>query len=776
MRRLLSRRVVRVTGVVVATLAAVTVAGAVVFVAWPLPADVRDPGPVPGFVIEDRHGLPLRSTRAPDGTRGGWIALSDMEPRLIQAFVAREDRRFFDHHGVDLRGVARAARDNLAAGTIVSGASTITMQTARLLRPLPRTWSGKFRQTLWALRLEAHLPKERILETYLNRVPLGQGAVGVGAAARLYFGASASRLSLGQSALLAALARIPSRDNPLVDAERAALRRGAVLDRLVALGLASEAEAERAAAEPVLAVRSTQFLAPHFTTRLLLWRETGGSPAERDAASHTGSPPGGAPPVTGAWRTTLDLALQSELESEVRHTVDVLRDRGARDAAVVVLDNRTGDILAWVGSPDFHADTAGQVDMVISPRQPGSALKPFLYGLAFDRGWTAASVLPDVPRTYATTTGPYRPQNYDRRFRGPVRTREALASSYNLPAVELTDRVGVAPLLHTLREAGFTSLDRSADYYGLGLSLGNGEVTLIELANAYRGLANGGTWTPYRWNRDAPPADPRSGRRFLSTGAAALLLDILSDPVARSPGFGPSTSLDLPFPAAAKTGTSRHFTDNWAVVTTGRFTVAAWVGNFGGQPMQAVSGITGAGPLLHRAALVTARRYAPGAFPTPERVGAIALPICALSGLRATPNCPATIEWFLPGTEPARFDDWHGDDGVRLPVEYADWLAMNERRDLALARGSTPEDVAASSTLRILSPLDGDAYEVPPATDARYATLPVNATPGPDGRPPRIFVNGTPLDATRWRLQPGRHVFRAVWSTGHVDSVHINVH
>lgn len=747
MRRRLVRSALAVAGILAV--------GCAAFIAWPLPDDVGSPGPVPGLVIEDRHGMPLRSTRAPDGSRGGWVSLADVDPKLIQAFIAAEDRRFFDHHGVDLRGVVRAARDNIVARDIVSGASTITMQAVRLLRPMPRTWPGKVQQALWALRLEMHLPKERILEIYLNRVPLGQGAVGVQAASSLYFGAPARRLSMGEAATLAALARSPSRDNPLVQEERARARRDAVLRRMRAQRFAAPQDAERAAAEPVLARQTAaRFLAPHFTTHLLLGSEA----------------------TTGTWRTTLDLPLQTSLEAEVRHTVETLREKGARHAAVVVLDNPTGDVLAWVGSPDFRADTAGQVDMVVSRRQPGSALKPFLYATAFDAGYTPASVLPDVPHTWNTTTGPYRPQNYDRRFRGPVRIREALASSYNVPAVELTDRIGAAKLLGTLREAGMASLDRSAEYYGLGLSLGNGEVTLLELANAYRGLANGGVWTPWRWNLDAPPADPRDGRRFVSAGAAALTLDILSDPIARIPGFGTETSLDLPFPAAAKTGTSRHFTDNWAIATTGRFTVAVWVGNFGGQPMQAVSGITGAGPLLHRAALITARRVPPGYLPSPERVGAVATPVCALSGMRATPGCASLVEWFLPGTEPLAEDTWQQGGRTTLPPEYAEWLASAERpdHDVGLATTEDPGDEPAPA-YRIVSPLHGDRYEVPPGTDARYATVALTATPMSAAAAPRWTIDGRPHDGVRWRLEPGTHTIRATWPNGRADSVRVEV-
>jgi penicillin-binding protein 1C len=747
-----------------AALGLAVLAAVAVWVAVPLPAALAAPGPVPRLVLLDRHGLPLRATRADAGSRGGWTPLADLDPKILQAFLAVEDRRFYEHHGIDLRALARALRDDIRARAVVAGGSTITMQLARLLRGTPRTLLGKASQLLWALRLDAHLDKQTILEQYLNRVPLGQGTVGVTAASELYFDTDPRSVSLGQAALLAALAHAPSRDNPLAAPGRARARRGAALVRMQALGYARGEDIGRAAIEPLLVHDpGTPFLAPHFTTRVLQWTAAEGTLP------------------SGEWRTTLDLGLQTALEAEVRHTVDVLRDKGVAHAAVVVLDDPSGDILAWVGSPDFFADTSGQVDMVVSPRQPGSALKPFLYGLAFDRGITPATVLPDLPRTYQTTLGPYRPRNYDRQFHGPVRARDALGSSYNVPAVELAERLGVPSLLATLHDAGFASLDHSAEYYGLGLSLGNGDVTLLELANAYRALANGGVWKPVRWRAagdEAPEGGATAGaateRRIMSRQAAALVLDILSDPVARLPSFGVETPLDLPFPAAAKTGTSRHFTDNWAVATTAGFTVAVWVGNFNGRPMQGVGGITGAGPLLHRAALLVALRYPPGVLPTPAQAGAVPVRICRLSGLRAGHECPPMTEWFIPGTEPTRPCDWHRGGRVELPAEYAEWAAADPR-----APGPGPAigaaATAASEAFRILSPQNGDRYTVPVGGDPRYATIALRASPGSGGSGVRWFVDGREWREPRWRLVPGRHTVRAVNGRGASDVVEFEV-
>ncbi len=806
------RRILLSLALALAALPALTLA----WIAWPLARGLTDPPAAQSLVLEDRNGLPLRTTRAPDGTLDRWLALDEMDPQLLQAFVALEDRRFYAHHGVDLRSVGRALLQNVRGGRVVSGASTITMQLARLVRPSGRGLAGKAAQALWALRLDAHLGKQRILEQYLDRVPLGQGAAGVNAAAALYFGATATRLSLGQAALLAGLASAPSADNPLVSPERSRERRATALRRMVALGYASKEAAGRAAAEPVLvAGRRAPFLAPHFTTRLLAWAEDAGLPLQ------------------GTWRTSLDLPLQQQLEAEVRHTVALLGERGVRQAAAVVLDDRTGAVLAWVGSPDFWSDTAGQVDMVVSPRQPGSALKPFLYALAFDRGWTPASVLPDVPRTYATATGPYQPRNYDRRFHGPVRLREALASSFNVPAVELTERLGAASLLRVLHEAGFASLDRTADHYGLGLALGNGDVSLLELADAYRGLADGGVWRPVSYlamqdggawtggpgGQGGTPAP--GGRRFASAGAAALVLDILSDAEARVPGFGVETPFEFPFPVAVKTGTSRHFTDNWAVGVTGGFTVAVWAGDFSGRPMRQVSGVTGAGPLLHRVVMAVSRRYDPGTLPSPAALGAARVRICRLSGERAGADCPGTDEWFLPGTAPPGDCAWHrAGGGIAWPAEYAEWLAEGgageagaaasavasgtgtaagglgaasgqlgvgaDAGGLGAASGQLDAGVAAGppdghrgapapAGFRIVSPQEGDRYEIPPDVDPRYATIALRAAAAADDGAVRWWVDGARVTGGRWRLRPGSHTVRAVAASGRTAEVRFEV-
>lgn len=734
-----------------------------------------------GVTLTDRDGVPLRDTRAPDGARWRWRTLGEIDPLVASAFIAAEDRSFLEHRGIAWRSLARAARDNLLAGRVVSGASTISMQVARLLHDLPRGWIGKLRQVAWALRLERHVGKTELLEQYLNRVPLGQGTIGVEAAAQLYFGTSAGRLGAGRAATLAGIARSPARDNPLASAERATARRALVLARLAAAGTLRPEERAIAEAEPVLAARRRDavFRAPHFTTRVLAAldsardvrtdaRDAPATDAPRDAAA--------APRV----RTTLDLALQEAIEADVRQVVASLADVRVRHAAAVVLDNASGDVLAWVGSPDFDGER-GQVDMVVSRRQPGSALKPLLYALAFERGYGAHHVLADIPRTWMTSTGPYAPRNYDRRFRGPVRARVALASSLNVPAVQLADELGAASLLDVLHRAGFASLARSADHYGLGLALGNGEVTLLELANAYRALANGGVRTPVRRLADTPR--PIDTTRVVRADAAALTLDILADADARLAGFGEAPVFHFPWPVAVKTGTSRHFTDNWAVGVTGRFTVAVWVGNFDGTPMAAVSGISGAGPLLRRAILSTAARHQPGLLPSPADAGATRVRICRVSGMTAVPACDAVDEWQLADAPSPAPDDWHRHGAVVLPARFADWEASEHALPTTFVRTSGPAEAAttgrgndaARAPLVLLSPRDGDEYVLPSGPERSVATVPLRATGrGADG-PLTWTIDGRPVDAARWRPDPGEHVVRVRSVHGDVREARVRV-
>jgi len=722
--------------------------GALAFVAWPLPAGLLDREAVTSVRITDREAGLLRELRSREDGRAVPLPPGEIPPLVRAAFLAAEDHRFESHPGVDPIAVARAAWRNVAAGRVVSGASTIPQQLARSLVPRERTFAGKAMEALWALRLRAHLPADRVLREYLDRVPLGNSVFGVEAAAQLYFGRPAARLSAAQAALLAGMARSPARLDPFRHEEAARARMRAILARMVALRWLDEDEARVNAEAPLdLVAPASVFGAPHLVSAVA--RSLGTLGIDRAVRVET----------------TLDPALQADVEAAVREELRALAPHHVGQAAVLVVDNATGEVLAYVGSADFLDDAAlGQNDGVRALRQPGSALKPFVYGLALDAGRTPATVLSDVEVHLATPSGDYVPKNYDRRAHGPVRLRTALASSYNVPAVRLAEELGPDRALGILRAAGFDSLTEDAAHYGVGIVLGNGDVTLRELARAYRGLSRGGVVGGLREVRRAwdaggaalPIAAEREERRFLPEPAVALLTDILSDEGARSSGFGLDNALRLPFPVAAKTGTSRGYVDNWTAGFTAERTVAVWVGNFDGKAMRGVSGITGAGPLFRRV-MIRAMRDVPRASPLVDRSRFVEARVCPLSGKLAGPACEGVVhEVFLPGTEPTEPCPMHAlvadRGGGRLvpaldvgPGFYewarAEGLAADAHRggrERAQAVGPTPlaegeRDHRAGGVrgVRILLPADGDEYLLDPGIPLVSQGIPLRVVAPP---------------------------------------------
>ncbi len=708
--------------------AATGLLAAALFVALPLPEDLLGRRRLAAVRFLDREGGLLREVPSPLDTRGLPLpAAAPIPPQVRLAFLAAEDRRFGRHPGVDPLALARAVAQNLRAGRVVSGASTIPQQLARLLVPRPRTLLGKAREALWALRLTAHLPADALLREYLDRVALGHDLRGVEAAAGAYFGRPAAALSTGQAALLAGLARAPASADPWSAPQAARARQRAVLDRMVAAGWLSPGAAREAAAAPLDLVKPERtFRAPHLVTWL-----AGQQRAAQEALSE----------VT----TTLDPALQADVQAILREQVK--GDPRLGQAAALVLDNRSGEVLAYAGSVDFLDEARlGQNDGVRTPRQPGSALKPFAYGLALASGFTPATVLSDVETHLATPGGDWVPRNYDRRTHGPVRLRVALASSYNVPAVRLAEALGPDRVLEVLRAAGFASLDRSAGHYGAGLVLGNGDVTLWELAAAYRGLALGGVLTPptaVLRRRDAagrelpgPPAV--APRAFLPPEAVHLLTDVLADDGARAPAFGLDHALRLPFPVAAKTGTSHAFVDNWTAGFSSEVTVAVWVGNFDGRPMHGVSGITGAAPIFARAMRRAMQGRAPQALVDRGRFEHRA--VCALSGQLAGRACPSAVEeLFLPGTAPSEPCAMHRRDGAGRPVldvgpAFQAWARAEGLHDEPGA--AAPERGEAGPASRepreagaLLRPRHGDHYLLEAGIPEGAQAIPVRVRP-----------------------------------------------
>ena len=753
----------------------------------PLPAELAGAGTRPfedSLRVLDRDGAVLREIRADDATRARRVPLAEMGPDVAHAMLAAEDARFYRHPGVDPLAVARAAGADLWRRRVVSGASTITMQLARLVRPHRRDLRGKVQEAAMALRIEASLSKDTILEEYLNRAPFGDGVRGIDAGARYYFDKPPAKLSVAEAATLAAVPRGPHVYELTRHSDRALARRDVVLARMVAAGWLSQEAYERARAEPLhLHVQKGTFGAPHLVQALRDGKLPNGRGGPLDGRG-------------GPLTTTVSRALQREAEHATSLALLPLGSRHVTAASVVVLANATGEVLAYVGSPDFSdAARLGQNDGVRARRQPGSTLKPFVYALAMEkRGMDAATVVPDVELRLDLPGGTYAPSNYDEHFRGPVRVREALASSLNVPAVWVAHETGEPLVVERLRELGFASLAAGAEHYGPGIALGDGEVTLLELANAYATLARDGVWKPLRFVAATPGAPPPADetRRVLPAPIARVITDILRDPSARVGAFGDRSALDLPFDVAAKTGTSKGFRDNWTVGYTREVTVAVWAGNFDGSPMEGVSGITGAAPIF-RAVMEAAARYAPIAAPLRidgDTDGLDLVEVCALSGGAPTHACHGHVvkEWLPRGAPSRSACTMHEavNVDVRNGLRAGPGCAMEhvgrrtfERYDGPLAawaaaahRPTVPDafsplcpaaSVAASGQLRIGYPHDGTRFLLDPdrPVAAQVVSVRVEA-PGAAGlvalrvdgrvvaRAPSPYVVG-------WPLEKGQH-------------------
>ncbi len=604
---------------------------------WPLPAVVRQPGRSGAVQITDRDGKPLYERREEDAGSQDFSALKDIAPSFLQALIAVEDRQFYRHGGVSLRGIGRALLQNVRAGRVVSGGSTLTQQFVRMrLAPPRRTILYKIKEALFAWKLERVRSKEEILESYVNEAYFGHQAYGIGAASRTYFGKTSAELSLAESAMLAGLVQSPGVLDPFRNMDGAKRRQQLVLAAMRTVGAINQEQESDALSEPLrLSSARVSIRAPHF----VLWL-----PQIRPEAFVPGS----------SVRTTIDLSLQSEVERIVERKMEELQDRNVTSAAVVVLDARTGDLLAMVGSADYFDDAHdGAVNVALSPRQPGSALKPFTYALAFAQGRTAATTVADVETQFFTQEGnPYIPRNYDFGYHGLVRYREALANSYNIAAVKVLEHVGVPVLLSFLKSAGISTLSQSPEHYGLALTLGDAEVTLLDLVTAYAVFPRGGKTMGVRvWEEDPVVA----GAQILDPRIAWLISDILSDSSARLPQFGDDSPLTFSRPVAAKTGTTRNARDNWVIGFTPDVLVGVWVGNADNTPMRGTSGVTGAGPIFHDVMEEAMRLLPPRDFARPA--GLVKRTICRLSGALPTDACPHTMEeWFIAGTEPQQAD------------------------------------------------------------------------------------------------------------------------
>ncbi len=610
--------------------------------------------------IYDRHGRLLYEVALPQEGTHTYLSLDEMSPPLRQATIATEDASFYRNPGFDVFALSRALVQNLRAGEVMTGGSTITQQLVRNLYLSPEERSSqsiqrKVRETILAFRLTRHLSKDKILELYLNQVYYGNLAYGIEAAAQTYFGKSARHLDLAEASLLAGLPQSPARQDPLANLPAAKARQATVLSLMADAAYVSREEASAALAEP-LRFHKTPFpiQAPHFVSyvRGLLEERFGADRVDR-----------------GGLRvyTTLDLSLQTTAEALVQRQVAALGEHDVSNGALVALDPGTGQIKAMVGSADYFSEEIdGQVNMALAARQPGSSFKPITYATALERGYTAATPLTDVRTAFLTRKGElYVPQNYDGTFHGLVSMRYALASSYNVPAVQMMDRIGVDAVLRLARDLGITTLGDTSRF-DLSLTLGGGEVRLLDLTAVYAALAAGGLRRDpvailrvedasgrvlYEWQ-------PAPDQPVLSPQTAYILTDILADNAARTPGFGEDSPLRLSRPAAVKTGTTTDFHDNWTLGYTPSLVTGVWVGNADNQPMRQVSGVEGAAPIWHAFMEEALKAEPPQDFPRPD--GLVDVEICEPTGLRPGPWClQPRREVFAAGTEPTASETYY---------------------------------------------------------------------------------------------------------------------
>lgn len=660
--------------------------------------------------LVDRNGEVIHEQRVDfSARRKPWMLLTTFSPALLKAIVAAEDRRFYRHGGVDWQAMAAAAWGTF--GGHKRGASTITMQLAALLDPQLAMHGGgrsirqKLGQIAAALKLERRWTKDEILEAYLNRVRFRGELEGVPATALGLFGKQASGLDEIESALLAAILPSPSAGPARMS------RRACAIAKTAAFPLDCgdlERRAEMALTHANRPPPSIA-LAPHVARQLLKKRGE-------------------------SVRTTLSAPVQRRAIQSLEQQLRGLRARNVRDGAALVVDNRSGEVLAYVGSAGATS-RAGQVDGVRARRQAGSTLKPFLYALALEKRYlTAASILDDSPLNLETRTGLYVPQNYDRNFKGRVSVRTSLAASLNIPAIRTLMMVGLEPFHERLWNVGYKGLTEDGEYYGYSLALGSAEVSLWEQVNAFRTLANGGRQTPLHIlpgdasGESRPLIDPRS---------AYIVGSILSDRSSRALSFGLDNPLTTRYWTAVKTGTSKNMRDNWCIGYSSRYTVGVWVGNFEGDAMQDVSGVTGAAPAWLEI-MNSLHADLPSQPPSPPD-GVVGRRIHYADGLE-----PERQEWFIAGTETA---------------------------ELAIPDPMTQPP-------RIESPADGMIVALDPDIPLRNQKLVFRARPARSGT--SFLLDDRPMggaeNPVKWLPEPGSHVLKLKDNRGRiVDTVKFQV-
>ncbi len=646
-------------------------------------------------IITDRHGEPLRLLPNTNADFIFWVGIDAIPHVVRNAIICSEDKRFYRHFGFDPIAVARSAYLNLKNGRIKSGASTISQQVVRLLHPRKRTYKSKLIEFIWAVKLEQTLTKEEILELCLNLSPMGRNIRGVGLASRTYFGKSISYVNASEAAALAVLPRSPSRFDTRTNKGRVAIRRERddLMQRMSQAGaISADSLSHMLRRKPAFQQTPFPLEAPHFVD-LALTQKTHQT----------------------QMTTTVDLDVQQRIEQIIRSHKNKLDKAGIGQVSVVAATAGDSEILAMVGSHHYGQKSDGFVNGATAPRGAGSTLKPFLYALALEKGYNSTTEISDTFRTYYTPKGDYQPYNADRRWYGPVTIRSALGNSLNASAVKTIKQIGIDPFHELLDKLQLTgSDDRKAEHYGLGLAIGNIEVSLLNLTQAYTALAREGMFSKLKFfpsNTDQI--------RVLEPEAAAIITNILSDPSARLLTFGNPDYFDLGFQVALKTGTSSNYRDCWIVAYTTRHIVGIWAGNFDGKPINGPASAPVLGPLLKD---ILTSLYAAG---PPENfvlpAGVKREMICWMSGKKAGLHCPYKgYDLVIENkAESETCNLQHKDDLFPLTGRYAQWL---DRRKTSQGSGRFYLNTGSKSrnsgepSIEIVTPHHNDRFILSPTS------------------------------------------------------------
>ncbi len=671
--------------------------------------------------ITARNGILLRQVLSKDYKTSIWKDLEEIPADMIKATIITEDKRFLIHKGVDVIALFRAMYHNLRYRKVISGGSTITMQVAKMvLNHKSRNILTKIIEIIYALKLEMHLNKGKVIEIYLNRAPYGNQTYGVEAAARFYYGKSAHQLSLSESCILATIPKSPGILNPARNLESIKREKNKILKEMLKMGYFDSTEYSCAINEPVDFDRKRfVFHAPHFVDFVLSQIK------EKQYLTIT---------------STIDLTLQEDIEKMLSTSIKSLRKYDANQGAVVVMDTKTGEILAMVGSKDYFDEKEGQVNGCLALRQPGSSIKPFLYILAIANGIPISYLMNDTVIEFRLPDGTvFAPRNFGEKYHRLVRAREALGSSFNVPAVYILDMLGIEKFYNFLYDLHLSGIYKQPGFYGLSLSLGAVEVKLLELVNAYRAIANKGVWTDYKFIKNTKD---KTGERVFSEEAAYIIADVLSDNSSRIKAFGDDSPLNLPFPCAVKTGTTKNFKDNWCVGFTEKYTVGVWVGNFDGSPMNGVSGISGAAPLFRDIMIELHRKEYPKTFERPKSL--IRLKICAKTGLIPNKNCSAVEEFFVLGTEPKDTCNYCG-VGIRCVAVRVDKNIKN---------------------IYILHPQNGDIFKLDPQIPYKNQAIAFKVDVDSTIESFSLKLNGNTLCENTttflWQPKPGKYELEVI--------------